>query len=234
MSNLKRFYNSLIRLENATEKRRRFGEKPVSQNWWPTKGVYFFLDNNELSVVPNFPMVVYIGTHGISSPYKTFLYKRLSQHWGKSDGGGDHRSSILRGYVGASIINKNNANYKYPKWDLKENNCATAETKEQELSLEKEVSTYIKSMNILVLNIEDWKDRKYIKANSIAFLSSAIVEKENPISKDWLGKYCFYRKKKLDYQLWNKVHCGDVVDELFFDKFDKFVDLTIKNWKKII
>jgi hypothetical protein len=224
-NSLRRFYGSLVRLENYTEKRRCFGTEPVSKCWWPTRGVYFFLDNNEKSIISDFPMAVYVGTHAIRTPYETHLEKRLSMHWGnQGDGGGNHRSSILRGHIGASFIEKNNLKLEYPEWGFEKNNGAS------ELSLEIEVSKYIRKMGILVLDIEDWQGRKSIEANAIAFLSSATVKNENPISKGWLGNHCVYRNKKLNYQLWNRYHCGSIIEQIFFDKFDKFVDITIKKW----
>lgn len=233
MNNLERFYKSFIRLETYTEKRRLFGATPVSKLWWPTRGVYYFLDNNEKSIISGFPMIVRVGTHAIRIHYNTLLKERLSQHWGKKDGGGDHRSSRFRGDVGISFIVKNNLSLKYPKWRIKENNGATPETKAQELLLEQKVSEYIRNLGILVLDIEDWQVRKYMEINSIAFLSSKDVLKNNPISSNWLGNYCIQNGDKLNYQLWNREHCGDNVDNKFFDNLDKYVDTTIKKWGKL-
>ena len=223
VTELNKFYEILSNLEKET---REFSKK-LSDLWWPKQGVYFFLDKNE-NPINDFHRVVRVGTHGIRKPYTRLLRDRLKEHWGKENGGGEHRASIFRGYVGSCYIEDEELQDKYPEWG--KGRSAERNVKEREYELEKKVSNYIRNLSILVLDIDSWEERKYIETNSIAFLSSPAVLR-NEISGKWLGHKCNFRNKGLTHQLWNRQDCEKEVDDKFFEKLIKCVENTKKNWE---
>jgi hypothetical protein len=230
---LERFYECINHLADGT-KLIKFGQENMNVPEID-KGVYFFLDEKEKSIIKNFPRIVRIGTHAIRPPYERKLKDRLREHWGKKDGGGEHRASIFRGYVGASIINNNKKKgyqKKYPEWGI--GTSAKRKIKDKEEALEIEVSKYIRNLYILALDIDKWEDRKFLETNTISFLSSGIVFEENPVSKNWLGNKCLFKNKKLDYQLWNITDCDEIFEnkEKYFKKLEFYVERTIHNLYK--
>ena len=99
--------------------------------------------------------MVRVGTHALTSSSQTTLWKRLSQHQGTlKNGGGNHRSSILRLHVGAALIKRD-------VWPdaIKENwgkgSIPSAAVRQAELPLEQAVSQYIRQMPFLWLAVED-------------------------------------------------------------------------------
>ena len=104
LDDLKHFYNLLDRLENKVGGKRKLADCDGRMEW-PNRGVYFFYESGEnRSNSGTGPRVVRVGTHAITEKSRTSLWSRLSQHRGvQRTGGGNHRGSIFRLIVGASI-----------------------------------------------------------------------------------------------------------------------------------
>ena len=72
---------------------------------WPKRGVYFFFEDGERRHESGQgPRIVRVGTHALKAGSKSTLWGRLSQHRGHAASGqGNHRGSIFRLLVGASL-----------------------------------------------------------------------------------------------------------------------------------
>ncbi|MBI5696706.1 MAG: hypothetical protein HZC51_13420 [Nitrospirae bacterium] len=196
---------------------------------WPDKGVYFFFENGELrNQSGNGPRVVRVGTHAVSEGSRTTLWNRLSNHRGTAkSGGGNHRGSVFRLLIGASLSNKH-PHLQCALWGDKQS--APKEVRVSEHGLECAVSKHIGSMPFLWLEVDDASApdsmRSYIERNSIALLSNfgkANNETIDPASKGWLGKFC--PKENIPKSgLWNSNHVAETYDPEFLLVFRKYVD----------
>lgn len=200
---------------------------------FPKKGVYFFFENNETRYNSDIDLrVVRVGTHAVSNNSKATLWQRLRTHRGTVNGNGNHRSSILRLYIGAALIEKSNGMLDVPTWGIGQ--CANNVVRTNEAELEKEVSDYIGDMKILWISVDDatsaMSDRSYIERNSIALLAGRNGPLDLPSNK-WLGNYCpniFVKKSGL----WNVDFVENFYDEKFIDIFGQYVDITIGKEKR--
>ncbi len=125
---------------------------------WPRRGVYFFFEPGEHRENLSTPRVVRVGTHGLRPSSSTTLWGRLSQHRGNSGGGhaggGNHRGSIFRLHVGEALL----ASGDYPPeisrtWGR--GSSAPLEVRTAEYPLERDVSTYIRAMPFLWVEVDD-------------------------------------------------------------------------------
>lgn len=183
---------------------------------WPGRGVYFFREAGELrSDSGEGPRIVRVGTHALREGGSTRLWTRLSQHKGQAGtGGGNHRGSIFRLIVGASLIAQ--IRHNHPTWG--KGNTATREVKRGEQALEREVSTIIGTMPFLWLGIDDEPGpeslRGHIERNAIALLSNYRKHLLDPASGAWLGQYCD-RERVRSAGLWNSNHVEERYDPAF-------------------
>ncbi len=99
-----RFYYLLDTLASNVGSARRL-EACSGRMDWPARSVYFFFKTGEAKSDTGVgPMIVRVGTHALKQGSKTNLWSRLSQHRGqRSAAGGNHRGSIFRLIVGASL-----------------------------------------------------------------------------------------------------------------------------------
>ena len=83
---------------------------------WPRRGIYFFFESGETRTHGvDGARVVRVGTHALTAGSSSTLWGRLSQHRGQAkSGGGNHRGSIFRLIVGASLIERKS--YCFPTW----------------------------------------------------------------------------------------------------------------------
>ena len=104
-TDLMRFYSLLDTLASNIGSARRL-EACSGRMDWPARDVYFFFETGEArSDTGVGPRIVRVGTHALKQGSKTKLWSRLSQHRGqRSSVGGNHRGSIFRLIVGASLI----------------------------------------------------------------------------------------------------------------------------------
>ena len=153
----------------------------------------------------------------------TRLWTRLSQHRGTfSKGGGNHRGSIFRLIVGASLINRDG--HAFPTWG--EGNTAASDIRNGEHALECHVSAVIGAMPFLWLPIEDdagpESRRGHIERNSIALLSNYNKSPLDPPSDAWLGQRCD-REPVRNSGLWNSNHVDERYDPAFLDELNRLV-----------
>lgn len=190
---MQRFYELLNDL------RRRFGgyrylKDCNSDTGQPERGVYFFFEHGEERRNCNGLRVIRVGTHGVSVGSRTSLWDRLRQHKGTQKGaypdGGNHRGSIFRLHVGTALLNQGG----YPE-ELRETwgkrGTADRKVRGNEYILECAVSSYIRNLPLLWLNVLDdpgsGSDRKLIEANAVALLSN-YRKPSDPPSPTWLGR----------------------------------------------
>jgi hypothetical protein len=225
------FYALLSQLEKKNGGYRKL-ESANGRMTWPQRGLYFFFEPGELRTSSGM-RVVRVGTHGLKPNAKSSLWQRLSQHQGTTKtGGGNHRGSIFRLIVGASI--KNRDHLRIPSWG-KESSLGVAARKlsssrenlrQLEMPLEIAVSNHIKSMPFVWLEVPDEPGpdslRAFIEKNSIALLSNFDKDPIDPPSSNWLGNNCDRTKVKTS-GLWNSDH----VDARYSPEFLKILGAFI-------
>ena len=98
------FYSILETLEKSLGGARTIAEC-TGRAAWPRRGLYLFREPGErCSDTGTGPRIVRIATHALTGTSRTTLWRRLSQHRGRANGGGDHRTSIFRLLVGSALI----------------------------------------------------------------------------------------------------------------------------------
>ena len=223
---IEKFYSLLDELESVQAK--RILKESNGRIKWPKQGVYFFFESNEIRE-NNKPRIVRVGTHAISRGSKQTLWKRLRQHKGKTNGTGNHRSSVFRKLIGFALISEQKLEYPYWGEDKEKIN---EEIKISEIPLEIEVSHIIGTMPFLCLKVPgDSKkdnDRAFIETNSIALLSNKnkayIVD---PASDNWLGLHSGH-KNVIESGLWNSDDTEKSYDPEFLVKLEAFIE-NMKN-----
>lgn len=222
-------YNQIYQLAEQTGGIRVFKDC-TGKMYWPKRGVYFFVDFNERSLVSNnFPRIVRVGTHAVSSGSKTTLWHRLKTHKGTNEGGGNHRGSIFRLHVGNAIIKREKI--ECDTWGKGQN--ASKEIREKERVVEQLVSEYLGQLGVIVLDVDDLPSatsaRAYVEKNAIALLSSN-NSSFNFSTCDWLGGYSPRNEIKSSC-LWNINYINSEYDSNFLKVFFKYADLTAHNYK---
>ncbi len=214
------FYEFLANLE------RRLDGKSTLENCngkmsWPKRGVYFFFEpGEERNQTGIGPRVVRVGTHALKEHSRSSLWNRLKQHKGiEKDGGGNHRGSIFRSFVGSALMSKDDSSDKFEgTWGIGAD--ASREIRLLEKPLEQSVSQYIKRMPFLWLEVEDEPGpnsmRGTIERNSIALLSNYkfINHSIESPSSSWLG-YWSNSEKVRKSGLWNSNHVNGDYDQDF-------------------
>src|SRR3989338_2134120 len=113
---LRKFYSILTALEKKCGGERVLAKCSGHLNW-PHRGVYFFREPKEIRTdTGSGPRIVRVGTHALKTGSNTKLWTRLLQHKGSNSGRGNHRGSIFRSIVGASLIKKRK--YDFPTWGV--------------------------------------------------------------------------------------------------------------------
>jgi hypothetical protein len=195
---------------------------------WPQKGVYFFFQEDELrSGEFRESRVVRVGTHAVSIGSKSTLWNRLRAHKGTGNGLGNHRGSIFRLHVGASMIIQGGLQERYPHWGIGQ--YAAPVIRDCEADLERAVSEYIGRMRVLWVGIYDTpsshSDRAYIEQNSIGLLAG----QEGPTdtaSPSWLGNHSpilAIRKSSL----WNVNYVNGTYSPAFLNIFSRYVNMML-------
>lgn len=226
LSDLVRFYSIVDRLEVKIGGARKLTDCS-GRMAWPKRGVYFFRETGENRTdTGEGPRVVRVGTHALTPGSGTKLWTRLSQHKGQqASGGGNHRGSIFRLIVGASLIRR--AGRGFSTWGDKK--TATRDVRSGEIALEREVSLVIGAMPFVWLPLEDEAGKEsrrgYIESNSIALLSNRNKVVLDPPSREWLGRHCD-RDKVRGSGLWNSNHVDENYDPAFLDELDRLASET--------
>jgi hypothetical protein len=187
LGHLIRFYSIIEMLESNIGGAKKLTDFSGRMSW-PKRGVYFFREPGENRTdTGEGPRVVRVGTHALKSGSGTKLWARLSQHKGQqASGGGNHRGSIFRLIVGASLISRDER--KLSTWG--NGNTAPRDVRDGELALEREVSLVIGAMPFVWLSLGDEASpesrRGDIERNSIALLSN-----RNKFALDLPSKGCW-------------------------------------------
>lgn len=195
---------------------------------WPERGVYFFFEDGELRAESgNGQRVVRIGTHCVSEGSCTTLWKRLRQHRGNHQGGGNHRGSVFRRLIGDALARRDRSLY-VDSW--LDRSASWREVKVAEYGLERHVSSCIGQMPFLWVTIDDPSStdshRAYIERNAIALLSNyGGAERIDGPSADWLGQHSSY-EKVCQSGLWNSDHVDGVYDRDFLVELEGYIKTT--------
>jgi hypothetical protein len=223
---LVRFYSILDKLEQRIGGQRTLADCSGRMPW-PTRGVYFFREDDEdRTDTGTGPRIVRVGTHALKEGSRARLWTRLSQHKGQpGTGGGNHRGSIFRLIVGASLIGRDRGRYEFPaSWG--QGNTAKKAVRDGEHTLEQAVSEVICKMPFLWIAVGDDAGpgslRGFIERNAIALLSNYNKPSLDPPSPTWLGRHCDRERVQIS-GLWNSNHVDEDYDPLFLDQLDCLV-----------
>jgi hypothetical protein len=223
LTDLRRFYALMDDLARRTGGP-RFLAECSGRMPWPQRGVYFFMEPGEVRrETGGGPRIVRVGTHALKDQSRTTLWKRLSQHKGQArSGGGNHRGSIFRLLVGASLLADDPA--LCVTWG--QGNNAARTIREAERELEARVSAVIGQMPFLFLHIGDDPGpqslRGVIERNVIAVLSNSGKTPLDAASKDWLGYRCPRERVRASH-LWNQNHADAAYDPPFLDTLETLI-----------
>ena len=216
---LKCFYDILANLDDSIT-RRRLKDCQGRMNW-PRRGVYFFFEDGEFRPNGTTLRVVRVGTHAVSAGSKTTLWNRLSTHRGTRAGGGNHRGSIFRLWVGAALLRVDESlNPKPATWG--KGSSAKRPVRDAEAHVEQAVSACIGSMPFLWVAADDdprtESIRSVIERNSLALLSciSATGSSADRPSASWLGHHCPNKTLRRS-GLWNVRDVDGCYDPEFLD-----------------
>ena len=222
-SDLRDFYGLLANLTHEIGGAQTLANCSMRQSC-PKRGVYFFMENGETrSDTGSGPRIVRVGTHGLRRNSRSTLRKRLSQHRGRvRTPGGNHRASIFRSIVGASISARDNINC--ASWGSR--NKRARASRNLEVGLEAKVSDTIGAMPFVCLSIPDEagpdSDRGYIERNAIALLSNYEKQVLDSPSEQWLGRYC-NRDRVRGSGLWNSNHVNESYDPAFLSRLERYL-----------
>ncbi len=222
-ADLIRFYDLLDRLETRIGGKRCLADCS-GRMAWPRRGLYFFFEHGEQrSDSGDGPRVVRVGTHALAARSGTSLWSRLSQHRGVvSSGGGSHRGSIFRLIVGTALSDGDVV--PPPSWG--QGNTADRSTREAEMHHEQQVSSVIRTMPFLWLEIDDEPGpdsvRGLVERNSIALLSNFRRAPLDPPSPGWLGHRCNRERVRLS-GLWNQNHVEETHASGFLDTLERLI-----------
>ncbi len=221
-----RFYRLLARLaEKQGLPQLRQCSSGIS---WPERGVYFFFEPEEYRRLDSWQRrVVRVGTHGVSEGSRSRLWTRLRTHLGTSQSLGNHRSSVFRLHVGAALIQRSGTRATMPHWG--QGQSASAEVRQSEQVLEKQVSEFLGHLQLAWIAVEDdpgpKSDRAYIERNAIGLLTSSRVPLDYP-SRKWLGNWSPHAAIRR-HGLWNLDHVGTGYDRRFLDVLETYVDAIL-------
>ena len=229
-SDLDRFYELLGELEATV------GDAPTLDDCtgrmnWPDRGVYFFLAPRERHDADDVRRVTRVGTHAVSTGSKTSLWDRLRTHRGAMrgtyEGGGNHRGSVFRKYVGEAFLRRDGLGEAYPNWGV--GSSAKRERRLDELQMERRVSEYVRSLPVFWADVDDEpgseSDRAYVERNAIALLSNYDSHRLDARPDDWLGAHS-EREEIRRSGLWNVNHVAESYDPAFLDRFEECVAAT--------
>jgi hypothetical protein len=129
------------------------------------------------------------------------------------------------------MIHQEDLEDEYPSWDDRWNSISRdrSEVRDEEYSLEKRVSKYIRRQPFLWINVDDKpsknSERARLEQNIIALLSNFDKEAVDPRSKDWLGNDS-PKKEIRKSGLWNVNHVGENYSSDFLKLLEKKVGQT--------
>ena len=234
LQDLIQFYELLDQLQENIGGPRKLADCDGRMDW-PQRGVYFFFEPGEIRSDSGTGLrVVRVGTHGLKAESGTTLWNRLSQHRGvQKTGSGNHRGSIFRLIVGAAMKQRDQTD-KPISWGIASDagsaarrlNITRSRVRDDELFLERAVSTNVGSMPFLWLGIDDppgpGSQRRIIERNAIALLSNYHREPLDQPSISWLGHHSD-RDRVRESGLWNNNHVDESYDPKFLLVMERLV-----------
>jgi hypothetical protein len=139
--------------------------------------------------------------------------------------GDNHRGSVFRLIVGTALIGRDG--HKFLTWA--DGNAAAKDIREAEVELERAVSSVIRNMPFLWLDIGDEPGpgsmRGKIERNAIALLSNFNRPPLDRPSPDWLGHHCDHKRDRVRVSgIWNQNHVDDRYDPKFLDGLEQLVE----------
>lgn len=183
------------------------------RNAWPVRGVYFLFEPGEVREDGSL-RVVRVGTHGLIAGSRSTLWNRLAQHRGSQSGKGNHRGSIFRLHVGASLIARGDVG-NVETWGR--GSSVPRAVRDTEEAIELAVSAHLAAMPVLWLPVGDEagpsSDRRCIEAGAISTLSRLSNPVADPPTRGWLGNHAA-RPAIRASGLWNVNHVeGPLTDQ---------------------
>jgi hypothetical protein len=221
-----RFYSLMRRLRDGRGGFCTLGE--CTGAGCPPRGVYFFFECEQSLLADHAEnRVVRVGTHAVSAGSKASLWNRLRTHRGTGNGGGNHRSSIMRLHIGAAMLARDGRSNEIRSWG--KGQSTSNDIAGLESTLEQAVSAFIGSMQITWIEIPDssspQSDRAYIEQNVIGLLSG----KNGPIDvpdSTWLGTFSPTSAIRRS-GLWNVDYVDGRYDPAFLDVFEAYVEAAL-------
>jgi hypothetical protein len=216
-----RFYRILGELSELQGGPRRL--RDCSAGGCPRWGVYFFFEDGEVRRDGG-GRVVRVGTHALTATSQATLWGRLRQHLGRragqNPGSGNHRASVFRRHVGATLIQRDElARELLDSWLDRHGPHEGWAT--QETEIEMAVSLNIGAMPVLWLNVPNRADRGYVECNSIA-LTSRLAAGLDPPSHGWLGHHAVPIEIRQS-GLWNVQHVTQPCHPEFLASLERLV-----------
>lgn len=158
----------------------------------PSVGMCFYFEEGQYRESGTELRVVRI-EHNHQRKDKMTLFDCLLQHRGTSSGpykgGGNHRNSLFRNYVGTAIMKQNHIQCE--TWGQGKSNHAL---RKKEHFMEQEVSRQLGSMFLIILPLPlpgiSHDLVQYIERNAISMLSNFHRSAIDAPSPGWLGRYC--------------------------------------------
>jgi len=199
---------------------------------WPDRGVYFFFSpETDPTDPPHEWRVTRVGTVGLREGSNNTLWTRLRRHrgpvGGQYEGGGNHRGSVFRKHLGHALIDRYNLEDEYDTWG--EGYATPPELRREEQYVEELVSSYIRDLPFIVLNVPDDtgpdSDRGYIESNTIGLLSNYADTGIDNRADHWLG-HDSHRDEIADSGLWNVRHVGEDFDPSVVDTIQSYFEAT--------
>lgn len=196
---------------------------------WPRRGVYLVFEPGEDRLIGSGPRTVRIGTHALKSGARSTLWGRLSQHRGRGERGGSHRSSVFRKHIGAALLSLEDPRPGTEQWGR--GPSAPRDVRDREHPHELRVNQAIGRMAVLWLAIEDdprpASDRGFIERNLVALLSTAHRTGLERPSGEWLGWHA--RSPAIPVSgLWNVRHVDDAYDPSVLDALEVYAGETAR------
>lgn len=236
--NLQEFYQKLGVLHDQTDGPYYLSDVDGSLEW-PDRGIYvFFSADTDLELDPvDEWRIVRIGTVGDCTGSSSTLWDRLRAHRGTKQGdyadGGNSRGSIFRKHLGRAIIEDEKLHEKYPNWGTPHRNLpddiTTPELRAQEHPLEQRVSSRIRELPFLVIDIPGEPgpdcDRARIEKNLIALTAHA--RRTTPaLKKDgWIGHQSPHAEVAKT-GLWNIDHVNAFYTGSIMSELDPYIENT--------
>lgn len=228
IKHLNRFYDILETLESKTGTRILASSNNHME--WPQQGVCFFFEPGELRENGKQMRVVRMDVANSAADPLSALWDRLRQHRGtvsgKFAGGGNHRISDFRYYVGSALVNRDSIDC--PSWEKLDS--SNAATRKKEHPLEVEVSRIINNMPFLWISTDRSSKpgqlNQFIKRNAVALLGNCHKNFiYDPPSPQWLGQYCPESTVRIS-GLWNSRNVDVPCNLKFLDYLEKLIRLV--------